>query len=247
MIHWLQHTNVSITDREFIKCKYKNASTTIYDMDLAELSRECAKEHNSLIISIVAPLGVLSVTIMTMMLVYQFRWHLRWHVYKIRRYVRHVLQNNQNDILLDQMDGTYHAFVAHNHDEDYEWVIHDLMPMVEDEWGLRLCIGQRDFIPGKPIVENIADAIDDSRKTILVITPAFAASEWCEFEMQMAIVKGRKDIVMIYKTEVPLENTSKTLRALLKCINYIEYSNVPAGLRVFWERLKSSLNKGGTD
>ncbi|KAJ0063841.1 hypothetical protein NL108_012526, partial [Boleophthalmus pectinirostris] len=38
----------------------------------------------------------------------------------------------------------------------------------------------------KPIVENIADAIYGSRKTICVISRRYLQSEWCSKEMQLA-------------------------------------------------------------
>jgi len=39
---------------------------------------------------------------------------------------------------------------------------------------------------GKPIIENITDAIYGSRKTICVITRRYLQSEWCSREIQMA-------------------------------------------------------------
>ena len=42
------------------------------------------------------------------------------------------------------------------------------------------------LFPGKPIIENISDAIYGSRKTICVISHHYLESEWCSREIQMA-------------------------------------------------------------
>lgn len=39
---------------------------------------------------------------------------------------------------------------------------------------------------GKPIIENITDAIYASRKTICVISRRYLESEWCSREIQVA-------------------------------------------------------------
>uniref|UniRef100_A0A3Q2VVV6 Toll-like receptor 13 n=1 Tax=Haplochromis burtoni TaxID=8153 RepID=A0A3Q2VVV6_HAPBU len=80
---------------------------------------------------------------------------------------------------------SYDAFVSYNvHDE--AWVCGELLPELEGQQGWRLCLHHRDFEPGKPIVENITDAIYSSRKTICVISPNYLQSEWCSKEIQMA-------------------------------------------------------------
>jgi phosphoribosylanthranilate isomerase len=50
------------------------------------------------------------------------------------------------------------------------------MPKVEEEWGLKLCLGYRDFLAGGVLSDNIVEAIEASRKVILLITPAFTQS-----------------------------------------------------------------------
>jgi hypothetical protein len=48
--------------------------------------------------------------------------------------------------------------------------------------GMRLCLDRRDFDVGVPSLENIERAVDQSRHTLLVLTPAWVASEWTAFE-----------------------------------------------------------------
>uniref|UniRef100_A0A3Q4M9F7 Toll-like receptor 3-like n=1 Tax=Neolamprologus brichardi TaxID=32507 RepID=A0A3Q4M9F7_NEOBR len=79
----------------------------------------------------------------------------------------------------------YDAFISYNtHDEP--WVIDKLLPKLEGEQGWRLCLHHRDFEPGRPIIDNITDAIYGSRKTICVISRKYLESEWCSREIQAA-------------------------------------------------------------
>ena len=52
----------------------------------------------------------------------------------------------------------YDVFVCYA-DKDMDWVSDHLMPQLEGERQLRLCIHERDFIPGKNIVDNISDCV----------------------------------------------------------------------------------------
>ncbi len=133
------------------------------------------------------------------------------------------------------------AFVAHNHAADIRWVLDKLLPKVEREWQLKLCVGYRDFIPGVPIAENIDDAIDNSRKTILVLTPGFAKSEWCDFEMHMALYRGRTSLVMCYVSDSEVQDMVSTLRGLMRTTNYIEWGKTDIEHERFWQRLQDIL------
>ena len=49
-------------------------------------------------------------------------------------------------------------------------------------WSLKAAV----VLKGKPIIENITDAIYSSRKTICVISRHYLQSEWCSREIQIA-------------------------------------------------------------
>ncbi|KAH9524503.1 Toll-like receptor 2 type-1 [Bulinus truncatus] len=50
----------------------------------------------------------------------------------------------------------------------------------------KLCIHQRDFVPGKTIFDNIVDSIEASRHTIIVLSPSFMKSHWAMEELRQA-------------------------------------------------------------
>jgi len=74
----------------------------------------------------------------------------------------------------------YDAFISYSH-HDSPWVRDVLLPHLEGE-GLRVCIDFRDFELGAPSLVNMENAVERSRKTLIVLTPEWVASEWTAFE-----------------------------------------------------------------
>jgi WD40 repeat protein len=79
-----------------------------------------------------------------------------------------------------QAEYQYDVFISYSH-TDKEWVHDWLLPRLEAA-GLRVCIDFRDFDVGVPSLVNMERAVDNSRHTLLVLTPAWVKSEWTEFE-----------------------------------------------------------------
>jgi hypothetical protein len=78
----------------------------------------------------------------------------------------------------------YDAFVSYN-ERDGDWVYATLLPPLERA-GLRVCIGDRDFAIGLPKLINMENAVERSRKTLLILTPNWDAGEWNQFEGLLA-------------------------------------------------------------
>ncbi|KAK2830933.1 hypothetical protein Q5P01_018864 [Channa striata] len=115
----------------------------------------------------------------------------------------------------------YHAYVSYNvHDE--AWVYREMLPVLEGEQGWRLCLHHRDFQPGKPIMENITDAIYGSRKTICMISRRYLQSRWCSREIQMAsfhLFDEQKDVlILLFLEDIPAQQLSPyyRMRKLMK-------------------------------
>jgi hypothetical protein len=77
-------------------------------------------------------------------------------------------------------DFRYDAFISYSR-KNRDWVLSRLLPRLERE-GIRICIDERDFEIGAPVLENIENAVDQSRKTLLVLTPEWVESRWAAFE-----------------------------------------------------------------
>jgi hypothetical protein len=77
-------------------------------------------------------------------------------------------------------DFRYDVFISYSN-KDSTWVRGTLLPHLEGE-GLRVCIDYRDFEPGLPSLVNMENAVERSRKTLIVLTPTWVESEWTAFE-----------------------------------------------------------------
>lgn len=88
---------------------------------------------------------------------------------------------------------TFDVFISYSH-HDADWVRSWLLPRLESA-GLRVCIDFRDFNVGASSIVNMENAVKNSRKTILVMTPNWTQSEWTDFESLLTQTRdpsGRK-------------------------------------------------------
>ncbi|GLD70049.1 toll-like receptor 13, partial [Lates japonicus] len=143
----------------------------------------------------------------------------------------------------------YDAFISYNvHNE--AWVLNEMLPVLEGEQGWRLCLHHRDFQPGKPIIENITDAIYGSRKTICVISRRYLQSEWCSREIQMAsfrLFDEQKDVlILLFLEEIPARQLSPyyRMRKLVKRRTYLSWPQAGQHTGVFWQNVRRALETG---
>lgn len=80
---------------------------------------------------------------------------------------------------------TYDVFVSYC-DKDRDWVLDHLIPNIEKQTDVTICLHERDFQVGLSILENIIQCMDQSRCLLLVISESFLKSNWCSFEMHLA-------------------------------------------------------------
>ncbi|KAF7664213.1 hypothetical protein LDENG_00184550 [Lucifuga dentata] len=91
----------------------------------------------------------------------------------------------------------YHVFISYS-STDYQWT-HSLINHLESH-GLQLCYHERDFTPGRTVLENMSDCIQQSQKVLLVLSPEFVRSCWCLLDTNMSLFRDcleRKPIVPV--------------------------------------------------
>ena len=109
-----------------------------------------------------------------------------------------------------------------------------------------LCIGQaRDYILGTPLIEATTDAIYNSRKAIIVLSPSYVESELCYFEVQQAWLRllneGQDVIVMVLLDPIPDNKMTMWLRQFLCKKGYLRWPGDRAGQNLFWQYLKEKI------
>lgn len=95
---------------------------------------------------------------------------------------RKLLKRNKD---AESNEYTYDVFVSYS-DQNRDWVLDHLLPNIEREDELNICLHERDFKVGLTILENIISCMDQSRCILLVISKSFVSSNWCQFELHLA-------------------------------------------------------------
>jgi hypothetical protein len=114
----------------------------------------------------------------------------------------------------------YDVFISYSH-HDSPWMRDVLLPHLEGE-DLRVCIDYRDFEVGAPSLVNMENAVDCSRKTLLVLTPNWVASEWTEFE---ALLIQTRDPAGRGRRILPLTVQPCELPSRLQIFTYLDLTD----------------------
>lgn len=113
----------------------------------------------------------------------------------------------------------YDVFVSYSL-RDREWVREWLLPRLEAE-GLRVCIDFRDFEVGLPSIVNMENAVEQSRKTLLVMTPEWVASEWEKLESLLSQTGDPSDV---QRRLLPLMLKESQLPRRLRILTYADFT-----------------------
>lgn len=131
----------------------------------------------------------------------------------------------------------YDAFICYN-SADRE-VMMDILEHLEPTY--RLCVHERDWIPGYPICHQIVKSVQDSRKTVILLSKDFLDSLWFQVEFRTAYNQMMEDkkhrlvLVIIGKLD-NVNNLEKDLRHLLSTKTYLQW-----GEKWFWEKFRYTL------
>ncbi|XP_041665330.1 toll-like receptor 13 [Cheilinus undulatus] len=179
-------------------------------------------------------------TLLTSFIYHFLRWQIVYAFLLFQAFLYDSRKKRKGDPHL------YDAFISYNV-EDEAWVYREMLPVLEGEQGWRLCLHHRDFQPGKPIIENITDAIYSSRKTICVISRSYLRSEWCSREIQMAsfrLFDEKKDVlILLFLEEIPSRKLSPyyRMRKLVKKRTYLSWPQAGRHKGVFWQNVHRAL------
>ncbi|CAK1546458.1 unnamed protein product [Leptosia nina] len=176
-------------------------------------------------------------------------------VYVFRRNLRYFLITMRNSAMLslicekdmsknESQIFNYDVFVSYCN-EDRAWVLDHLLPHVEIDCNISVCLHERDFQVGLSILENIVSCMDRSRSIMLIISKRFLLSQWCQFEMHLAqhrlLETRREDLILILLEEIPRRLRPNTLHYLMLTKTYIVWPKDESDRKEFWRRMKRSL------
>lgn len=222
--------NTSVEDEENIICKNFNKMLTRLTID--EL---CPSNLELIVIASVftAILG------MTFGLIATFYYRYQREI-KIWLYANNLCLWFVTEEELDK-DKPYDAFISYSH-KDEEFVIKELLTNLEKgPRSFKLCVHFRDWLAGEWIPFQIARSIRESRRTIVVVSPNFIASEWGKLEFRAAhkeaLSEGRaRIIVVVYGDIGPIDKLESDLQSYMSMNTYVQW-----GDPWFWNKLRYAL------
>lgn len=114
----------------------------------------------------------------------------------------------------------YDVFVSFSH-QDELYVMQELVPRLESGRNkLRLCLHYRDWVVGDYIPSQIARSVEQSRKTLIVLSEHFARSDWAQMEFRAA--HGRERLLVLVLGALEERNLHPDLRAYISTNTYIK-------------------------
>ncbi|XP_011616440.2 X-linked interleukin-1 receptor accessory protein-like 2 isoform X1 [Takifugu rubripes] len=154
--------------------------------------------------------------------------------------------NKEYDAYLYYTKVDFNSLCRMNDDE--ETLALEILPdVLENQYGYKLFIPDRDLIPSSTYVEDLARSVDQSRRLILVLTPDFVAKRgWSVFlietRLHSMLVTGEIKVIMIEC--VDLKNVInyqevELLKQTIKALSVIKWkgpkSNKPTSK--FWKQM----------
>ncbi|KAH9492227.1 hypothetical protein Btru_029278 [Bulinus truncatus] len=224
------------------KCVYEDTSER-YQNDFSDirdvLERKCIPKVTLFIV--VTAVTVLLMCIISIVIIYRFRWKLKYLYYSGYLYMKSKKHYNA-----DGRTFLYDVFVSFANED--EFFVHDtLIPQLRSR-GLKVHLHTIDFIAGEFITTNIVNAVQSSRRTLIVLSDHLLKSTWCKFELQMAnmesVYTGRPVMIFLLIQQLREETMGRELLYHIHNNTYIQLPNNSSDERImelFWSKLCSDL------
>ncbi|XP_058067234.1 toll-like receptor 6 [Anopheles bellator] len=135
-------------------------------------------------------------------------------------------------------DRLYDAYITYSL-QDEHFVNQILAATLENDVGFRLCLHYRDFNTGSFLADTIVEAVESSKRAVLVLSKNFLYNEWTRFEFKGAVhevLKRRRKLIIILYGDLPQRDLDADLRLYLRTNTCIEWDD-----KKFWQKLRIAM------
>ncbi|KAM4817925.1 toll-like receptor 8 [Thomomys bottae] len=141
----------------------------------------------------------------------------------------------------------YDAFISYDTQDASvtDWVINELRYRLEEgeEKNVLLCLEERDWDPGLAIIENLVQSINQSKKTIFVLTKKYAKSWNFKTAFYLALQRlmdENLDVIIFILLEPVLQHSQYLrLRRRICKSSILQWPDNPKAEGLFWQSLKN--------
>ncbi|XP_052863466.1 LOW QUALITY PROTEIN: toll-like receptor 6 [Anopheles cruzii] len=124
-------------------------------------------------------------------------------------------------------DRLYDAYITYSLQDEH--FVNQILPAtLENDDGFRLCLHYRDFNAGSFLADTIVEAVESSKRAVLVLSKNFLYNEWTRFEFKGAVhevLKRRRKLIIILYGDLPQRDLDTDLRLYLRTNTCIEWDN----------------------
>ena len=189
-------------------------------------------------VSVILSVCIFFISVTVCGLVYRYRWKLR-HLYYSKRQRHHYEGYDR----LFECD----AFISYSKSQG-SFIKNSLVPQLEGErFNLKVWVADRDSHAGSSVAENITHAINNCKKSVLLLSKSYFSETWCNYEMNMARIESvesrRKLMILVLLEDMSARDIPLDYLRLLKSEQSIEYPSHPQDLDTFWASLKQAIKK----
>ena len=240
-LRWFLNTNNNIENKDNIFCNYHGLDTEISNsLNVDNLEFQCTQYMRILYLSVSIVFGITTVGIVSGIMLFKYRWHIRWYWYQAKRRI----QGNRGQVNL-QFPNDYKFLCYVNYlGVTCEWVMQNIVTPIENLNNGDVFLFERNAVAGIYVLDAIMDGINSSRKLLYVIGNEQNVGEhqWFFFSLQLAAIERLKDIIVISIDVAALQNLQQRIPVLrpsrTNSITHVQYETND----VFWPEISQQLN-----
>ncbi|XP_024425724.2 toll-like receptor 8 [Desmodus rotundus] len=185
--------------------------------------------------------SLITITIMLAALAHHwFYWDV-WFIYQV------CLAKIKGYRSLSTSQAFYDAYVSYDTKDTSvtDWVINELRFHLEEseDKNVLLCLEERDWDPGLAIIDNLMQSINQSKKTIFVLTKKYAKSWSFKTAFYLALQRlmdENMDVIVFILLEPVLQHSQYLrLRQRICKSSILQWPDNPKAEGLFWQSLKN--------
>nr|XP_022291463.1 toll-like receptor 6 [Crassostrea virginica] len=238
-LNWIQKNKGRFRNVEHYTC---NTEEMVFDFKFLDVSLNNLRKKCTSYLGwyIVCAAGIaIFFSCMIAAILVKNKWKIRYMIYKTKQRFRLTAKCRHTSTSLQY---EYDAFISYSGHE-LMFVLKEFIPRLEVNKNLKLLIKDRDALPGIPKVDNIMSSLQESRRTICIVSKKYLESKWRDYELNMAKVEGIKDrgtldyVILVLLPEVYNGGYPHKIIDLVRKDCYIEYPMESCAYDDFWDRL----------